>query len=66
MQPDLKWRVGVTSSHGHQHWGHIRGFSLERKLLEEVLLRSIPENERVFLSKDTKTSAFLVLSFSCP
>lgn len=56
----------MTSSHGHQHWGHIRGFSLERKLLEEVLLRSIPENERVFLSKDTKTSAFLVLSFSCP
>lgn len=30
MWPDLEWRVGATSSHDHQHWGHIRGFSVDK------------------------------------
>lgn len=55
MRPDLEWRAGATSSHGHQHWGHIRGFSLWRNQGGEILPR------RVSSSTDTETPAFLVL-----
>lgn len=59
MRPDLEWRAGVTSSHGHQHRGHTRGFSLQRNQGGEILLRLVS------LSKDTKTLAFLAVSSSC-